>query len=118
MAVVTSKRSAIARRGLEHTGIARYFPVVIGADDTERHKPDPEPVRLALTRLGVAPERAVFVGDAPFDIAAGRAAGVVTVGACWGAFTRLSLEGVGADHLLGCLGDLPALLAGLETTAG
>jgi pyrophosphatase PpaX len=110
MAVVTSKIGAIARRGLAHTGLAEYIPLVVGADDTTRHKPDPEPVRVALERLGYAPAEAVFVGDSPFDVAAGRAAGVTTVGALWGPFARAELEAAGADHLLGCLADLPALL--------
>ena len=110
MAVVTSKFGAIARRGLAHTGLDAYLPVVIGADDTVRHKPDPEPVRVALARLGYPPGEAVFVGDSPHDVAAGRAAGVATVAACWGPFARAELEAAGADHFLDCLADLPALL--------
>ncbi|HEU4628381.1 MAG TPA: HAD-IA family hydrolase [Gemmatimonadaceae bacterium] len=110
MAVVTSKATAIARRGLAFTGIERFFPVVIGADETMRHKPDPEPVRLALDRLGYAPSDALFVGDSTHDVLAGRAAGVRTVAACWGPVARAELEAAGADHLLGCLAELPGLV--------
>jgi pyrophosphatase PpaX len=110
MAVVTSKATAVARRGLAHTGIERFFPVVIGADETTRHKPDPEPVRLALDRLGYAPAEALFVGDSTHDVLAGRAAGVVTVAACWGPFERGALEAAGADHFLDCPADLPGLI--------
>lgn len=110
MAVVTSKATAVARRGLAFTGLEHFFPVVIGADDTTRHKPDPEPVRLALDRLGYTPSEALFVGDSTHDILAGRAAGVIAVAACWGPFARGDLEAAGADHLLGCLADLPGLI--------
>ncbi len=114
LAVVTSKRTPIALRGLEHTGIRRYFPVVVGADQTTRHKPDPEPVRVALERLGASADRAIFVGDSVHDIGAGRAAGVATVAACWGPFERQLLADAGADHMLDCLADLPALVERLE----
>ena len=46
--------------------------MIVGADDTARHKPDPEPILLALERLGAQPEDAVYVGDSPFDIGAAR----------------------------------------------
>ena len=64
--------------------LERYFDVVVGADDTERHKPDPEPILLALERLGAAPEDAAYVGDSPFDIRAAKAAGVAAIGVTWG----------------------------------
>ncbi|MGQ0642938.1 MAG: HAD family hydrolase [Gemmatimonadaceae bacterium] len=90
--IVTSKLNALARRGLVCTGIDECFECIIGCDDTTRHKPDPEPVMVALARLGIEPGRAAFVGDSPFDMAAGNAAGVYTVGALWGPFSRQELE--------------------------
>lgn len=92
VAIVTSKLNALARRGLTCTGIDDHFTCIIGCDDCTRHKPDPEPVLLALDRLGVPAERAAFVGDSPFDMAAGNAAGVYSVGALWGPFARQQLE--------------------------
>src|SRR5678815_4537220 len=41
--------------------------VVIGAEDTERHKPDPDPVLEALRRLEAEPAEAAYVGDSPYD---------------------------------------------------
>ena len=58
---------------------------IVGCDSSSRHKPDPEPVRIALHRLGCAPEDAIFVGDSIFDITAGNAAGVKTIAVLWGA---------------------------------
>ena len=76
---------ALAMRGLAHVGLARYMDTIVGCDSSARHKPDPEPVRLALHRLGCSPEDAMFVGDSVHDVMAGNAAGVATVAALWGA---------------------------------
>ena len=83
-AIVTSKTSWLARRGLDHVGLGAHFDVIVGCDSCERHKPDPEPVRLALERLGYEPHEAVFVGDSVHDMFAGKAAGVFTVAVAWG----------------------------------
>ena len=111
LGVVTSKASGIASRSLAHVGLEKYFPVVIGYDDTTRHKPDPEPVLAGLARLNVPASRAVYVGDSPHDIHAGNAAGVVTVAALWGPFSRETLVEAGPNHFIGCLADLPGVLA-------
>lgn len=92
LAVVTSKSEYLATRGLAHVKLARLFDTIVGCDSTTRHKPDPEPVRLALHRLASAPENAAFVGDSVHDVIAGNAAGVTTIAALWGAFGRADLE--------------------------
>lgn len=53
--------------------------------DTSHRKPHPEPINLAIKRLGITASDILAVGDDPNDIIAGRAAGVTTVGALWGA---------------------------------
>jgi len=58
--------------------------VLVGAEDTERHKPDPDPVLEALRRLDASPAEAVYVGDSPFDIRAGKSAGAFVVAVGWG----------------------------------
>jgi len=92
LGVVTSKSEYLAMRGLAHVRLAHFFDTIVGCDSTTRHKPDPEPVRLALHRLGRAPHDAAFVGDSVHDVIAGNAAGVATIAALWGAFSREDLE--------------------------
>ncbi|MDA1264445.1 MAG: HAD-IA family hydrolase [Planctomycetota bacterium] len=91
MGVVTSKLSDSARRGLALCGVEDAMEVLIACDDVERHKPDPLPVLLGCERLGVAPERCAYVGDAVVDLLAGRAAGVQTAGVGWGSETAHEL---------------------------
>lgn len=110
LAVVTSKASPIAHQSLAFVGLDHFFPVVVGYDDTARHKPDPEPVRVALSRLGVSPDDAVFVGDSPHDILAGNAADVMTIAALWGPFDRETLADARPDHFIECMAELPGVL--------
>ena len=91
MGIVTSKVTSLAMRALTLTGIDRYFETVIGMDACNRHKPDPEPVLIALDQLASGPAGAWFVGDSIHDMESGNAAGVATVGALWGPFRREDL---------------------------
>lgn len=115
MGVVTSKGNMMMDRGLKFIGADDYMEVAIGYDSCHIHKPDPYPVRLALDKLGYTPEEAVFVGDSPHDIKAGNAAGVITIAALWGPFTRLQLEPYQPAYFLELMSDLPALLDGIAT---
>ncbi len=90
-AVVTSKGKLMTARSLAHVGIAESFDTVVTYEETERHKPLPDPVQLALARLSVEPTHALFVGDSPHDMHAGRAANVATAAATWGPFSRAEL---------------------------
>jgi pyrophosphatase PpaX len=100
LGVVTSKANWSARRGLSLCGFDGLFPVVVGADDVDRHKPDPSPVLRALELLGAEPSESVFIGDSPHDLAAGRAAGVSTAAALWGPVPRHLLEPQEPDYWL------------------
>jgi pyrophosphatase PpaX len=85
LGIVTAKRRATAQLAFDRLpGLEANFDVVIGAEDTERHKPDPEPILEALERLHAAPADAAYVGDSPFDIRAAKAAGVYAVAVGWG----------------------------------
>jgi pyrophosphatase PpaX len=85
MAVVTAKRRTTLALAFEVLPeLRRFFDVTVGAEDTARHKPNPDPLLLALERLGASADDAVYVGDSPFDIQAAKAAGVGSVAVTWG----------------------------------
>jgi pyrophosphatase PpaX len=84
LGVVTVKSRPTVDVTFEVLPIGRYFETVVTGDDTERHKPDPEPILLALERLDASVSSAAYVGDSPFDIGAARAAGVVSIAVTWG----------------------------------
>ena len=112
LGVVTSKRRIgieLAFKALPE--LERVFDVAVGTDDTERHKPHPDPLLLAAERLGAPPAETAYVGDSPFDMQAARAAGMFTVAVTWGRIhgeDRLRLEEPDAvvhdaEELLGVL---------------
>jgi 2-phosphoglycolate phosphatase len=76
LAVCTNKPLAQAEAVLAATGLGGFFPVVVGADCCGRRKPDPEPVRHALARLGGTPADALMVGDSLADVRSAHGAGV------------------------------------------
>jgi len=110
LGVVTSKSESLALRGLACVGLARYMDTIVGCDSCTRHKPDPEPVRLALHRLGCPPGDAVFVGDSVHDVLAGNAAGVRTMGALWGPFRRDDLAPGDPTHYVTTISEVIDLL--------
>ena len=110
MGIVTSKGDELARRGLELTGLAKYMPVVISADSVTKYKPEPEPTLLALERLGVSADEALMLGDSPHDISSGNAAGVRTIGALWGPFTREQIAVAKPTFWLSDISGLPPLI--------
>ncbi len=112
LAVVTSKLEVGARRALKFARIEECFAAVVGIDHTTRHKPDPEPVHFALSRLGVPAAQAMFVGDSTHDMQAGRAAGVYTVAALWGPYTREQLAPTAPDAFIASFDELRAVVNG------
>lgn len=115
-ALVTSKSNDLAHRALAWLHLADRIDVVVGMDSTERHKPDPEPVLHALAALGAPSDNALFLGDSPHDIAAGNAAGVTSVAALWGPFTRTALEQASPTYYLEHIRELPALVGRLDAS--
>jgi pyrophosphatase PpaX len=101
LGVVTVKGRATVDVTFEVLPLRGYFGTVVTADDTERHKPDPEPLLLALERLGADVADAAYVGDSPFDIRAATAAGMIAVAVAWGGIHPLPrLEAERPDHVV------------------
>lgn len=84
--VVTSKRAVLATKSLKAHGLFDVFACVNGAEDSTAHKPDPDPLLTAAKKLGVSPDRCVYVGDSPYDLQAAHAANMPCVGVAWGKF--------------------------------
>ena len=111
LGLVTAKRRATVALAFEHVEIEHLFDIVVGSDDTERHKPDPAPIVHALELLEAPRGDAVYVGDSPFDIRAAKAAGVHAVAVTWGGIhPRERLEGEGPDAVVDTAEELLAAL--------
>ena len=83
MSVVTSRTTSSTVAYLEQFGLEKYFDVIVSCDDTDIHKPNPEPALLALEKLGVSKDEAVMIGDGDFDMGCAQNAGVKSVLVGW-----------------------------------
>jgi pyrophosphatase PpaX len=85
LGIVTSKRHRTVDLALDRfPWLEEQFDVVVAHEDTDRHKPDPDPVLEALRQLEATPAEAAYVGDSPFDIEAAKRAGAFAVAVSWG----------------------------------
>lgn len=105
-AVVTSKSRELGLRGLRLCSLDRLIDSAVFLEDTEVHKPHPEPILAALRLLSKSSEAAAYVGDSRHDIIAARAAGVRSVAALWGPAPRNELEREQPDVLAESITDL------------
>jgi pyrophosphatase PpaX len=112
LGVVTAKRRATLSLAFEVLPeLRRFFAVTVAAEDTARHKPNPEPLLLALERLGEDAAGAVYVGDSPFDVQAAKAAGIAPFAVTWGRIhSRERLEREGPDVVVETAEELLAAL--------
>jgi pyrophosphatase PpaX len=101
LGIVTAKRRKTVELAFAQIPIAHLFETVVGGEETDRHKPDPAPLLLALERLGAKPADAAYVGDAPFDIRAAKAGGLYSVAVTWGGIhPRERLEAEAPDAIV------------------
>lgn len=98
-----------ARSPAEYLGIADKFDVIIGLEDVTRPKPAPEPLLTALSRLGVGPSAALYVGDTDIDMKTAVAAGVRGVGVTTGTFNAEQHAAAGAWRACAHIDEVPAL---------
>lgn len=110
MAIATNKPSYFARDILKALEIDHLFVEVLGPNDVQRPKPDPEMIEIIIMRIGLSPEEIVYVGDMPLDVEVGRRAGVAVYAIPTGSATRDALLEARPDRLLHRFSDLLAFL--------
>jgi putative hydrolase of the HAD superfamily len=107
LGLITNGSMRMQSRKLECLGLSALFDAILISDAEGISKPDPQIFHLAVERLGVRPDRAVFVGDHPtVDVAGARAAGLRAMWRRGGQPSRI----VEADAVIDRLGDLLPLL--------
>jgi pyrophosphatase PpaX len=108
LGIVTSKRKVTVQLAFDTLPwLEQYFDVVVGAEDTERHKPHPDPILRGLELLGTRADETAYVGDSPFDVQAAKAAGVGAIAVTWGGFhSRERLEREAPDAIVDTPGEL------------
>ncbi len=111
LGVVSAKRGDIVQLAFDALGFGDVMDVVVGSDEAPRGKPHPDQILVALERVGADPDSTAYVGDAPFDVAAAKAAGVHAIGVTWGGIhTRERMEAEGPDAVVDTAEELYAVL--------
>ncbi|EUJ25599.1 pyrophosphatase PpaX [Listeria floridensis FSL S10-1187] len=106
LAIVSTKIYDTVMRGLKVMGLDKFFQLVIGFDQVQAAKPDPEGINMALTLLNALPDEAIMIGDNYHDILAGKNAGVKTAGVAWSIKGEAFLNEYKPDYMLHSMGDL------------
>ncbi len=112
--LVTSRPKESTFEGLKRFDLDSYFDCVITCDDTNKHKPDPEPLFIALRKLSAHPEGSLMLGDSINDILCAKNAGIRSVLVGWQiTLSKDEIEGPkGPDHIIEKPEDLLSLLNG------
>jgi phosphoglycolate phosphatase len=108
--VCSNKPRAFTVSLMEHFGLSADFDVILGPEDVRKPKPDPEMLRLALARLKIECEEALYVGDMAVDIQTARGAGVAVWVVATGSDTGETLRAAGPDRVLRNLAELMELV--------
>ena len=83
LVILTSRQRDFTMRGLDKMGVTELFDAIITCDETDAHKPDPEPMYRALKASGASEEESVMIGDSRFDIMCAHRAGVKGALVAW-----------------------------------
>jgi pyrophosphatase PpaX len=112
LAVVTNKMRLTAEMGLRLFELEPLIDVLVTIEDTTKHKPEPEPLLFAMDKLGAEAEAALMVGDSPYDIMAGKAAGTATCGVSWSLRGKEGLIEYQPDYLIDDMKELLKIVRG------
>lgn len=96
--IVTSKTKQELIDEFEPFGLSSLFEHTVCADDTENHKPNPEPLLLCLDELKATKNDAIYIGDSIYDMQCANSAGVKFALALWGSKQTVGFES--ADYIL------------------
>lgn len=108
LAVVTNKEDRYTRTVLDAHRLTPLFDRVISGDTLPVKKPDPAAIHACLNDFGVAPVRALFVGDSSIDVATARNGGIAVWALPYGYNMGQPIEACGPDRVVT---DVSALLA-------
>ncbi len=110
MGIATSRLKNSTVQALENFKIAKYFDVVISADDVEKHKPDKEPLIKAMQGLNTSPEKTLYVGDSKFDMECALNANATPALAGWQHGSDQLAEKYNIKHVLEKMWDLTKIV--------
>ena len=90
--IATSRLRESTIMGLRKFGLEDSIDALVTVEDTDKHKPDPDPALICLEKLGSTPEESIMVGDSAYDMGCGKNAGMTTVLVGWSEVAKSGVE--------------------------
>ncbi|OEG00112.1 pyrophosphatase [Vulcanibacillus modesticaldus] len=112
LGVVTTKMSTTALMGLKLFELDKFMSTVIAYEDTELHKPAPDPIILAMERLEADPRTTLMLGDSQYDIQAAQNAGITSIGVGWSIKGKDFIRGYNPDYIIDDMRELLSIVKG------
>ena len=113
--IVTSKRRDAALFTIRQFGIESFFDTIITREDTQIHKPNPEPILMAMKKMGITDvSRVLYVGDSIHDLRCAANAGVDSAAVNWTYMPKHELAAEKPVFWLDRLTDLSCILSDAE----
>jgi HAD superfamily hydrolase (TIGR01509 family) len=110
IAVVSGIRRNLLELALKKSHLFVYIDYLLGADDTKKSKPDPEPFLLAASHFHLPPQQCVMIGDSFLDMRGAKKAGMKAIGVVTGFTAKNELVAEGADGVIDTLRELPKFI--------
>ncbi|MCD6522191.1 MAG: HAD-IA family hydrolase [Candidatus Diapherotrites archaeon] len=111
LAIVTTKRTNLAKQLCDASNITRFFDIIIGGDLVRNPKPAPDAIILAAEKLNTPPSHSLFVGDTCIDVNAGKRAGTKTCGVTYGIGKKDELKKCKADFIVDDISEIKQVVS-------
>lgn len=111
IAAVSTRSGQTVHQTLQINDLEKYFDLIVTGSDVEKHKPDPEALILAMSRLNFQPVDSIMVGDTDADVLAARAAHVLVIGCTYGLQGDLVLQHK-PDHAIKDISEILPIILG------
>ena len=108
--IVSSKRRESLDISLKNMGFMDFFDVLITKEDTEKHKPDPEPIVRCSEILGIPVDRMVYVGDARVDIECAKNTGCGSILVDWSLMDKEDILKLTPDYVIKEMRELSCII--------
>ncbi len=110
LAIVSTKYRHRIEDVLRRDGLLDYFELIVGGEDVENHKPDPEGLLVALQRLAENKTNVVYVGDSLIDAQSAQSAGLDFIAVLSGNTSAVDFNGHRPLKIIRNLDELPLIL--------
>lgn len=112
--IVTSKRRSSLMITIELLGLQDVFEIIVVNEDTDKHKPDAEPILFASRQLGIPVDRMMYVGDAKGDIQCAINAKCDSVFVEWSEMPKEPIMELGPTYIIKEINELSCIIKARE----